>query len=78
MKIALLGVRGQVGNQLVLHLIADSQYDVWGPGSTELNLYDPPLVYDKICKEAPDLIINAAAYTNVDGAEKYKGLAELG
>jgi len=76
MKIALLGVRGQVGNQLIPHLVTKSRYDVWGPGRETLNLYDPALVYDKICKEEPDLIINAAAYTDVDGAERYKGLAD--
>jgi len=75
MKVALLGSGGQVGNH-VAHYLEKPHYIAWAPSSEELNLYDTPLVYDKICKEEPDLIINTAAYTNVDGAERYKELAD--
>jgi dTDP-4-dehydrorhamnose reductase len=75
MKIALLGVRGQIGNQLVPYFVLRNQYDLWGPNREELNLCDTNLIYDKICNAHPDLIINAAAYTDVDGSEKYKDLA---
>jgi dTDP-4-dehydrorhamnose reductase len=76
MKIALLGVRGQIGNHLVPYFVLKNRYDVWGPNREDFNLYDTPFVYDVICKEEPDLIINTAAYTDVDGAERYKDLAD--
>jgi len=76
MKIALLGVRGQIGNQLVPYFVLKNHYDVWGPNREDLNLYDTPLIYDIICEQKPELIINTAAYTDVDGAERFKDLAD--
>jgi len=74
MKIALLGIQGQIGNRIVPYL-KKAHHNVWGPNREDLNLYDTPLIYNTICKENPNLIINTAAYTNVDGAENHKNLA---
>ena len=39
------------------------------------NIENKKLIEDKISKFKPDFIINAAAYTNVEAAEKNKSIA---
>ncbi len=74
MRILLLGGSGQVGSQLLLTLaplgevIAPSRADGW-------DLSDPSDLAFRVEQLAPEVIVNAAAYTAVDKAEAEPALA---
>jgi len=72
MKIFLTGKNGQLGFRLEKDL--NQIHEVIATGRNSLDLLDIRLIKDRICQVKPDLIINAAAYTNVDQAEKEKDL----
>lgn len=66
--ILLFGAKGQLGRELIAAANA-AKFEVYGPGEDEIDVADPKMVGGAIARLRPDLIINAAAYTNVDGAE---------
>lgn len=63
----LLGATGQLGR--ALYPLLATRFDVVTPGSAELSLTDPVRVREYVCELQPQIIVNAAAYTDVDGAE---------
>ena len=67
MKILLTGKDGQVG--FALHKKLASLGDIIATNRNELNLENPDAIRAFIEKIKPDIIINAAAYTDVDKAE---------
>ena len=67
MKILLTGKDGQVG--FALHKKLVSVGEVIATNRNELNLENPDAIRAFIEKIKPDIIINAAAYTDVDKAE---------
>ena len=67
MKILLTGKDGQVG--FALHKKLVSVGEVIATNRNELNLENPDAIRAYIEKIKPDIIINAAAYTDVDKAE---------
>ena len=67
MKILLTGKDGQVG--VALHKKLVSVGEVIATNRNELNLENPDAIRAFIEKIKPDMIINAAAYTDVDKAE---------
>ena len=67
MKILLTGKDGQVG--FALHKKLVSLGEVIATDRNELNLENPDAIRTFIEKIKPDIIINAAAYTDVDKAE---------
>ena len=67
MKILLTGKDGQVGFALQKKLA--SLGEVIATDRNELNLENPDIIREFIEKIIPDIIINAAAYTDVDKAE---------
>ena len=73
MKIVLFGKNGQLGweFQRVLPLLGD----VVALDREDLDLCDLSAVQKTLGEEKPGLIINASAYTDVDGAEKEPELA---
>jgi dTDP-4-dehydrorhamnose reductase len=73
MKIFLTGKNGQLGYQLERDL--KNTHEVISTDRNALDLVNTQLIEDTILKIKPDLIINAAAYTNVDKAEKEKDMA---
>lgn len=73
MKIFLTGKNGQLGYQLECDL--KKFHEVIATDRDTLDLKDTQLIEDTIDKIKPDLIVNAAAYTNVDKAETEKDLA---
>lgn len=73
MKILLLGKSGQVGFELKRSL--SPLGNIVAPNRYELNLVKQEAVVDYLNIVKPDLIVNAAAWTNVDGAETEKDLA---
>ena len=66
-KILLTGITGQVGRELQQTLPALGE--VISVGRRELDLCQPEQIRRTIAKIAPDIIVNAAAYTAVDRAE---------
>jgi dTDP-4-dehydrorhamnose reductase len=73
MKILLTGKDGQVG--FALHKKLLSLGEVIATNRHELNLANPDVIKAFIDKIKPDIIINPAAYTQVDKAESEKLLA---
>jgi dTDP-4-dehydrorhamnose reductase len=67
MKILILGKNGQLGWELQRTLLTLGQVTAWD--YEELNLEHFDTVRDAIRQIAPDLIVNASAYTAVDKAE---------
>jgi dTDP-4-dehydrorhamnose reductase len=67
-KVVIFGCMGQLGKDLVK--MFQSEYEVAGYDLPELNITNPTEVYRLLDEPTPDLVINAAAYTNVDLAEK--------
>jgi dTDP-4-dehydrorhamnose reductase len=73
MKILLTGKDGQVG--FALHKKLASLGEVIATNRHELNLANPDTIKAFIDKMQPDIIVNPAAYTQVDKAESEKLLA---
>ena len=73
MKILLTGKDGQVG--FALHIKLMSLGEVIAAGRHDLDLAYPEAIKDFIDKNKPDIIINPAAYTQLDKAESEKLLA---
>ncbi|QDC99143.1 dTDP-4-dehydrorhamnose reductase [Candidatus Methylopumilus universalis] len=73
MKILLTGKDGQVG--FALHKKLASLGEVLATNRHELDLESPEAITAFIDKTKPDIIINPAAYTQVDKAESEKSLA---
>lgn len=73
MKILLTGASGQVGFELARSLRPLGE--VVAPGRACMDLADPDQVRAVIRAERPHLIVNAAAYTDVDKAQTEPALA---
>lgn len=66
--ILLLGGTGQVGHALRSRL--ETRGRVAAPPRTQCDLEDPDALRQTVRDAEPDLVVNAAAYTDVDGAEE--------
>ncbi|MGD0169317.1 MAG: dTDP-4-dehydrorhamnose reductase [Smithella sp.] len=67
MKILLLGHKGMLGSDLLLKL--SGEHEVIGMDKEEINIVSAGECQKAIKEIQPDIIINAAAFTNVDGCE---------
>ena len=76
MKVLVLGCKGQLGRCLNDQLI-NTDYEVTYTSRDQVNIADFDETIIKITHIAPDVIINATAYTSVDKAENDKGTADL-
>ena len=68
MRVAITGAGGQLGRDLAAVFSADHEVFAWG--STDLDISDAAAVRSAIDAIRPDLVVNAAAYTNVDACEQ--------
>jgi dTDP-4-dehydrorhamnose reductase len=75
MRIVVTGATGQVGSALNQRL--QSHGTIVAVNRTALDLSKPETIADVLDQIAPDLLINAAAYTAVDRAEDEPALADL-
>jgi len=73
MKILLLGNTGQVGWELNRTLLTLG--DLTALDYPELDMVDANSIRAVVREAQPDIIVNATAYTNVDGAESERELA---
>ena len=71
MRLLVTGAKGQVGIELCTkaHIL---HYDVIELDLPELDITDADAVFESVTQSQPDIVINAAAYTEVDMAEMHK------
>jgi dTDP-4-dehydrorhamnose reductase len=69
-KILLLGHKGMLGSDLLLKL--KIEHEVVGLDKEEIDIVSTSECQEAIKEIKPDIVINAAAYTNVDGCETAK------
>jgi dTDP-4-dehydrorhamnose reductase len=69
-KILLLGHKGMLGSDLLLKL--SMEHEVVGMDKEEIDIVSASECKKSIKDITPDIVINAAAYTNVDGCETAK------
>lgn len=76
MRILLTGKNGQLGRCFADLLVAvGDQHQLFAFGSAELDISNEEQVAQLMAEVAPDIIVNAAAYTAVDKAESEPELA---
>jgi dTDP-4-dehydrorhamnose reductase len=68
-KILVAGAGGMLGGDVML-AAGNAGHDVVGFGHTELDVTTEATVAAKLELERPDVVINCAAWTDVDGAEE--------
>ena len=68
-RLLLLGGSGQLGLSLFRQAVL-AGWQVWAPGRQKLDITDAAGLERKITKFCPQVIINAAAFTQVDRAEQ--------
>jgi dTDP-4-dehydrorhamnose reductase len=73
MKILLIGARGMLGRDL--QPILSDRHEVIGKDIEDLDITDPNQVQKQVETLRPQTVINAAAFTDVDGCESQKDLA---
>lgn len=69
MRIAVVGARGQLGAAIVQEFSA--AHEVTPLGRAELDITDDAAVRATIVRVRPDVVVNCAAYNDVDGAEDH-------
>jgi dTDP-4-dehydrorhamnose reductase len=69
LKLLVTGAAGMLGRDVML-AAGNAGHDVVGFGRTELDVTDPAGLEKKLDLERPDVVINCAAWTDVDGAEE--------
>jgi len=73
MKVLLTGCSGQLGNSI--KNLTGADFELITPNSQDLNFLEPKKLMQKLNFFSPNIIINAAAYTQVDNAEQNKDIA---
>ncbi len=76
MKLLVTGAAGMLGRDVML-AAGNAGHQVVGFGHAELDVADADAVGAKIAAERPDVVINCAAWTDVDGAEEHEDEATL-
>jgi dTDP-4-dehydrorhamnose reductase len=75
-KVVVFGCRGQLGTELVT-VFNQRGYRVTGFDRSQVDIGDNAQVEQAFAREDPDIVVNAAAYNQVDVAEKEPALAML-
>jgi len=73
-RLLVTGAGGQLGLELA-EVLPGRGHETVALSRTELDISDPDAVEDAVKVHSPDLLVNAAAYTNVDGCETETDLA---
>jgi len=71
MKILVAGAAGMLGGDVV-QAAANADHEVVGYGHAELDVTDAAAVAKRIEAERPGVVVNCAAWTDVDGAEEHE------
>ena len=73
MKVLITGSNGMLGHDLID--VLDGKHELIKTTSKSLDITDKDKVKDYIVNEHPDMVINSAAYTDVDGCETNQEMA---
>lgn len=73
MKILISGCDGQLGSDC--EQVLRTNHDVAGVDLKDMDITDLPVVKEVIGHVRPDIVVNCAAYTNVDASEADRSLA---
>ena len=76
MRLLITGCSGQLGQEWV-HYLDSMKIPFTAYNSKTLDITDPEALESTLDNDAPDVVINCAAYTKVDQAEEEKELALL-
>jgi len=76
-KVLIIGANGMLGQELSKVFSKDKEYEVISWDKEDINIIDQKKVNAKISKLKPAIIINSAAYNNVDEAERSQEGFEL-
>jgi dTDP-4-dehydrorhamnose reductase len=76
-KVLITGAKGMLGQEIVRVFSADPLWQVVGWDFENLDVTNAIAVETKLTAAEPQLVINCAAYNNVDGAENEPEKAEL-
>jgi dTDP-4-dehydrorhamnose reductase len=68
MKILITGAGGQLGREWVQYL-QDTNHEIYACDSSTLDITKSDKIHSVLSEKMPDLLLNCAAYTDVDGAE---------
>jgi dTDP-4-dehydrorhamnose reductase len=74
MKVLLLGGSGMLGNDC--SEVLSQEYDVISPGSKDLDIISWDMVIENLQKIKPHIIVNCAAFSDVDASEKEEYLVK--
>jgi dTDP-4-dehydrorhamnose reductase len=74
MKVLITGSRGQLGQELA-EILPGRGHETVALSREELDVADPGSVERALEAHSPELVVNAGAYTNVDGCETETDLA---
>ena len=69
-KVVVLGARGMLGADVVRAFSDECELHAFGSG--DLDVTSGPALVKKIVEIRPEWVLNCAAYTDVDGAEKHQ------
>ncbi|MEW6407329.1 MAG: dTDP-4-dehydrorhamnose reductase [Patescibacteria group bacterium] len=69
-KILIIGARGMLGQELMKVFGTDKNYEVVGTDMKDFDITNKEKVFENIKNIAPQIVINAAAFTRVDDCEK--------
>jgi dTDP-4-dehydrorhamnose reductase len=72
-RVLVIGARGQLGSELILLL--REEHEIIPATRAECDITDLPAVLSFVRHVRPQVIINTAAYTDVDGCESNKDMA---
>ena len=72
-RLLLLGASGLIGSELLAMARAEG-WQLAAPSHAELDIGDREQVMTWVLQFSPDVILNAAGYTDVDGAESHPAL----
>ena len=75
MRIIVIGKSGQIATALKRLSTQTDEYDVVCLGRGDVDICDPDTIIEQIGEIGGDFVVNAAAYTDVDGAESHKEAA---
>ena len=67
MKVLIAGARGMLAQDLVP--VLKEVHEVFSPDEKDFDITARDKIFDIVKEVSPDIVINCAAYTNVDRAE---------